>query len=207
MKKPRQSGQHHGNLRESLVKNASRMVERGDTTFSLRELARRSGVTAAAVYHHFQSLEGVLDEVAANGFSQLDEAIDAAVVEGESPRQQFVQRIRAYLTFTTSHLAHYRIMFPANLGNDATHEHLRTVAESSFGRLLRSIQLMRPKDTYDRQFFLAFSAWSLCHGYVRLVAEGLMTDDMPFGPFQQLIPSIGELCADMVEKAAPAKKG
>ena len=70
---------HHGNLRAVLLEAAlAEIAERGPQALSLRELARRAGVSHAAPAHHFGDKPGLLTAIAAEGFRRL------AVVLGEA---------------------------------------------------------------------------------------------------------------------------
>src|SRR5882762_3071923 len=63
---------HHGALREALVKAAEDVLrERGLARLTLRECARRAGVSHGAPAHHFKDVTGLLTEVAASGFESL----------------------------------------------------------------------------------------------------------------------------------------
>ena len=63
---------HHGDLREKLVAAAEAIIlERGVDGFSLREAARRAGVSPAAPAHHFGDTQGLLSEVALRGFRRF----------------------------------------------------------------------------------------------------------------------------------------
>ena len=63
---------HHGSLRSALIAAAEAVIaERGLDGFSLRETARRAGVSAAAPAHHFGDARGLLTAVAAQAFADL----------------------------------------------------------------------------------------------------------------------------------------
>src|SRR5207237_1840006 len=63
---------HHGNLREALVEAALALVEeRGNPEFTLREVARRVGVTHAAPQRHFEDRAALAAAVAEEGFPAL----------------------------------------------------------------------------------------------------------------------------------------
>ncbi len=63
---------HHGDLRRALVEEALLLLaESGDGGFSLRELARRVGVTANASYRHFANKDALLQALASEGFRRL----------------------------------------------------------------------------------------------------------------------------------------
>src|SRR5438128_2070927 len=61
---------HHGNLREALVSQGLSIVEsEGLPALTMREIARRTGVTQTAPLHHFEGKEGLLAAIAALGWS------------------------------------------------------------------------------------------------------------------------------------------
>lgn len=63
---------HHGDLRRALIDTALAMVtEEGAWNFTLREVARRAGVSHTAPYNHFEDKAALLAEVAALGFEAL----------------------------------------------------------------------------------------------------------------------------------------
>ena len=65
----RSRGYHHGALREALLEAAEALIgERGLDGFSLREAARRVGVSPAAPQHHFGDARGLLTAIATAGF-------------------------------------------------------------------------------------------------------------------------------------------
>ncbi len=70
---------HHGDLRRVVIETAGRMLreDRG-WEFTLREVARRAGVSHAAPYKHFPDKRALLVELAIQGFEQLGRAMTAA---------------------------------------------------------------------------------------------------------------------------------
>jgi AcrR family transcriptional regulator len=67
---------HHGDLRTALLRSSSKILEKeGLTRLSLREAARRAGVSHNAPYRHFPDRESLLAGIAAEGFSMLGEAL------------------------------------------------------------------------------------------------------------------------------------
>jgi AcrR family transcriptional regulator len=83
---------HVGDLRGRLLREARGMLEEGQP-LHLRALAARAGITAASMYHHYESKTELLGELAAGGFKELRrelEAADDAAGQG--------QRLRAWAT-------------------------------------------------------------------------------------------------------------
>ena len=66
---------HHGNLREELVSQGLAILEEeGLPALTMREIARRIGVTQTAPLHHFEGKTGLLAAIAALGFRMLFDA-------------------------------------------------------------------------------------------------------------------------------------
>ena len=60
---------HHGDLRAALVRAAMELLEEGgEADLSLRAVARRAGVSAAAPYRHYADREALVSAVDEVGF-------------------------------------------------------------------------------------------------------------------------------------------
>ena len=67
-------------LRARLIEQAARILgEEGPSALSARRLATAAGTSTMAVYTHFGSMAGVVDEVATEGFRRLIDHVDAVV--------------------------------------------------------------------------------------------------------------------------------
>src|SRR5215468_6558766 len=70
---------HHGDLRPALLRAAvETIMEAGPAAMSLREVARRAGVTHAAAAYHFGDKAGLFTAIAAEGYRELGEALREA---------------------------------------------------------------------------------------------------------------------------------
>src|ERR1700678_4208045 len=77
---------HHGDLRRALIDTALELVtEEQDWTFSLREVARRAGVSHHAPYNHFSEKLDLLAATAAVGFERLRDGLLQAIEGIEAP--------------------------------------------------------------------------------------------------------------------------
>src|ERR1700740_773464 len=80
---------HHGHLEETLLKTAIQLIgEVGPAGFTLREVARRAGVSHNAPYRHFADREELLAAVAAQGFRELTQAMRDAAHEQAKALEQ-----------------------------------------------------------------------------------------------------------------------
>jgi AcrR family transcriptional regulator len=156
---------HHGDLRRVLLDTAvAAIAERGAAALSLRDLARRAGVSHAAPTHHFRDKAGLLTAVAVEGFALLGEALAEAA--------DFAATGVAYVHFATTHPGHFAVMFrpvlyhrddPAVVEARArTTEMLRAGARQAFG---------------DDDRVPALAAWSLVHGMATLLIDGALELD------------------------------
>ncbi|KPH88148.1 TetR family transcriptional regulator [Komagataeibacter intermedius AF2] len=107
---------HHGDLRRALIDTALDMLATNQNwTFTLREVARRTGVSHAAPYKHFHDRETLLRELARIGFVQLGESLTEAVSLGQpSTRAQFVAAAQACIGFACQNPGLYRLMFSSD---------------------------------------------------------------------------------------------
>jgi AcrR family transcriptional regulator len=112
---------HHGRLRAALLTEAERVLrEDGIEALSLRELARRAGVSHAAPRRHFTDRQALLDALAEAGFTRLADEMHAAI--GTTDRD-YPARLRAaataFVRFATRDAALTELMFTAKNAGDS----------------------------------------------------------------------------------------
>lgn len=171
-------GYHHGDLANALLDAVDEIVrERGALDVSLREAARRAGVSHSAPAHHFGDKDGMLAAFAQQGFDRLAAAMNATYREvADRPlREQVVAMGRCYLAFAIESPAHYEVMFQAKADHgDGTDLHL--AAERSFLPLAVLVNQMGEAGVVepDRGRYVATLMWSACHGVASMWIDGML---------------------------------
>lgn len=187
---------HHGDLRRSLLTAARELlVERGVTGFSLREVARRAGVSPRAPYHHFPDRIALLAEVAREGFGGLS-ALMATEMGIADPEQRLRALGLAYLRFAAESPAEFQTMHCDELCSVETFPDRPEVAEGSFRYLFATLQDLagRPLSEDEGQR-VGLVAWAVVHGLATLRAEGVLGTDFPD-------QDLDEILADAVGRTA-----
>src|ERR1700724_2129306 len=111
---------HHGDLRAALVHAAMEVLEEsGEAELSLRAVARRAGVSAAAPYRHYDDRGALVSAGAAGGYRELAERLAAAHPSPSTP-DELASAAVAYVQFALERPALFRIMFgePCDEDND-----------------------------------------------------------------------------------------
>src|SRR5438445_6807467 len=104
---------HHGDLRAALLRAAEAILaERGVEGFSLRETARRAGVSSGAPKHHFRDVRALLTAIATLAFDELADRLEAANSERSADRKTRIHRQgAAYVRFALEQRARFDLMW------------------------------------------------------------------------------------------------
>jgi AcrR family transcriptional regulator len=190
---------HHGDLRRAIVTAALEILsETQSHEFSLRELARRAGVSHNAPYKHFADKRELLAGVSASGFEGLTKRMGLEAAKVTDPRAQLFAVLRAYIRYGVANPALYRLMFGGYLsgpddGRPAIERAAAEAARALLARLIRNGALGKAiLDTPRNERKIAgaiLACWSLVHGLTQLIADGLV------GPGKKS----DELCESMVQ--------
>src|SRR5262249_28909766 len=159
---------HHGDLRRALLDAALEVLSReGATALTLREVARRAGVTHAAPYRHFTDKQALLATVAEEGCRMLASQMSEAWGKREGDPVRGLQAIGvAYVRFAIGQRAHFQVMFGKDIDWAREHGGLEEAADNCFGVLISAVQAcqgvgaIRPGDPLSP----ALGAWSMVHG-------------------------------------------
>lgn len=162
--KPQPHAYHHGDLRSAILTAASQILEKESVArLSLREAARRAGVSHNAPYRHFPDRESLLAALAAEGFGMLAraqrEAASASGLRGMG---------EAYVRFALAHPQRFQLMFSGAVPI-AKHPELREVATKTFAGLSGALAEQTPGARGASDASIA--AWALVHGLAHLLMD------------------------------------
>ncbi|OMI35686.1 TetR/AcrR family transcriptional regulator [Streptomyces sparsogenes] len=179
-------GYHHGDLRRALLAAAVEAIEEsGAAAVSLRDLARRAGVSHAAPAHHFGDKAGLLTAVAVEGFELLADALNATWERTDDVAEVGV----AYVRFGLTHRGHFEVMFQPSLCHDDAADLVAARARAAESLYGGADVLTARAGNEDRQI-AAWAAWSLVHGFTTLQLGGALAlppDADPDGVARQVV--------------------
>ncbi|MCC5886043.1 MAG: TetR/AcrR family transcriptional regulator [Gammaproteobacteria bacterium] len=167
---------HHGDLRSALLAAADSLLEdRGVEGFTLRECARRAGVSHAAPAHHFKDVRGLLTAVAAGAFDRLTTSMhDRKALAPGDPLSQLQGAGEGYIAFALGEPQHFYLMFRCSVVNTED-EALSASGRAAFLELERPVAALHAVDDAmaDANGNIdAVLLWSLVHGFAHLYLDG-----------------------------------
>jgi AcrR family transcriptional regulator len=170
-------------FRERIVQASTELIEeQGLSALSMREVARRAGVSHQAPYYYFADREAIIGAIAEQGFRIMREYVQrSAPPLGGAPHEAIIAAGRAYLEFAFAHRAHFRVMFRPELVSPERHPNVRgegIQACDTFYRIVSSAAEagLPAEPSVDALFLLC---WSVVHGLACLVLDGPLDVVMP----------------------------
>jgi AcrR family transcriptional regulator len=176
-----------GELRARILRASIELIEEeGLARLSMREVARRAGVTHQAPYHHFADREAILGEIAEQGFRMLSACmneVDRTLPSG-TPELQVDRLIalgQTYVEFACKHTAHFRIMFRPELVDLERCPGARAEGDNAFGTLQRIVHeaVHAGVPAQPSEEALVAFLWSAGHGLACLLLDGPLAMKMP----------------------------
>jgi len=197
---------HHGDLRAALLDAVESAVnDVGVSGVSLRDVARRAGVSHSASAHHFGSKAGLLTAFATAGYQLLAESvIDEAVnCDPADSAAELAAIGRGYVRFAVDHPAHFEVMFRLDALDPADAE-FTAASEAAYGLLVANIERCHAAGRLHGRSpeLIAVSAWSLVHGMSALWISGRLSERVTEQDPQRLAAAISDL---FVEAVLPEK--
>jgi len=168
---------HHGNLKQALLDAALQLVRTpGPEEFTLREVARRAGVSHNAPYRHFRDKADLMAAVATEGYNHLSESMAKAMKSGKNAYEKLDLSTEGFIRFALRYPDHFKVIFdaPRRYEYPETHE----AGERTFGILIKVIEqcqaegIIRPGNS--RMLALVYLGMAI--GIAKLAT----TDRLPF---------------------------
>jgi AcrR family transcriptional regulator len=193
---------HHGNLPAALLGAvADAVADYGVSGVTLRDVARRAGVSHSAPAHHFGSKAGLLTAFATTGYQLLAESVIAEVVAASpgDPAAELAAIGRGYVRFAISHRAHFEVMFRLD-ALDRDSAVFVQASEAAYSLLVATIERCRAAGRLHGRApeVVAVSAWSLVHGLSALWISGRLSERIAEQDPQCLAAEVSGLFVDAV---------
>lgn len=193
-KRPNQH--HHGDLARALREAALLLaVEQGTEGVTLRELARRVGVTHAAAYRHFADRTALLVALAVEGYRLLARDLAAAAEAGEGALERLRLMGLAYVRFALRERGHFAVMFSLGRPLSGEHPELDAAVRETIAVLGGAAKegLARGELQGPSARDIGVALWTCAHGFATLVATRQLAARSPQAAEQYFAPLLAQL--------------
>ncbi|MEM1146816.1 MAG: TetR/AcrR family transcriptional regulator [Pseudomonadota bacterium] len=169
---------HHGDLRAALLEAGERLLsETSVENFSLRRVAKETGVSHSAPAHHFGDVSGLLTALADEGFKRLKASMVKFQREaGTSAEEQLIASGRGYVRFAEESPALFRLMFTSQrVATNGDAENTPPIL--AFQHLVDDVQELwgaDPSINSDAMVGL-IGCWTMAHGLAELSISGRLS--------------------------------
>ena len=179
-KRPPPKPYHHGDLHQEILCAACALIEESNiASLSLREIAKKVGVSHTAPYRHFKDKESLLAGIAGVGFQELAKQLAMVVeIHRDDPATQLKEAGLGYVKQAIGRPQCTQLMFSGILPCDDTYPKLKASGDAAFNGLKMIIEEGQAKGVFkDGDIeILALSAWASIHGLALLLIGGNLPD-------------------------------
>lgn len=194
----------HGNLREAILVTSLHMIEHGAgaESLSLREIAKKAGVTHQAPYRHFKDREALLAALAQDGFEKLFSSMSETLALETTPFNRLLKLGESYLTWASIHPSHFRLMFSHSIPEYEVSQNLQLATKNVLDLVVSVVsenqdaKILRKDDARS----LARQFWSAVHGV------SILFIDRQFKPLNNDLKSGQHLVKEIVTNLANGLK-
>ena len=173
-------------LPERILKEAEQIVaDSGHESLNMRDLARRVGVSATAIYHYFASKESLLLQIKLAAAEKLNSRI-RAIDPQLDPHDSLHQLGAEYVEFAEEHPNLYRLLFETPVGSTPLGETDQPVLYYTYYAARNALERMAASNTHlvDPRYG-AMMGWIMLHGFCSLLmsetlqlAEGMDREEL-----------------------------
>jgi len=141
----------------------------------MRKLAKQVGVTAPALYRHFENREHVLADVVREAYRDFTAYLYRAL-EGRTALERFFRAGEGYLDFALQHPRWYELLFiaPEHMGMDALPDDIEAM-----GCAVHQFWVDRVRECMDEGILkhgdpvqISLTMWAHAHGLLQLYHHG-----------------------------------
>ena len=166
---------HHGDLRNALLDAARTLAqEQGADSITLREVARRAGVSHTAAYHHFADKNDLLRALAVQAFHDLNEVQQKRIARGGDLAETLEGLTVDYLEFARARRAEFTFMWRRELcmpdGEPDPLKDVQLASQTLITEFLVSRQGLDLAPAADPGL-ATLAYWSLSHGFAMIILE------------------------------------
>lgn len=166
-------------LKERVLDASVQLIrEAGLGGLSMREVARRAGVSHQAPYHHFTDKAAIVAALVERGFTLLAERMEAAERTGTAAQR--LRRVgRTYVDFALEQPVYFRLMFRPELTDPERFPAAEAAGGRAFAVLERLVDdVTGPQADPGRKDAMVTMHWSLVHGLATLLLDGPLASEL-----------------------------
>ncbi len=163
-------------VKEACVQAAREVIaECGVEGLSMRDVARKLGISHQAPYRHFESRDHLLAEIMRRAFADFARHLDDRAGSGDAQADLGAMG-QAYLDYAEQNPLEYRLMFGTPWPEPANHPDLVQHAVHAFNRLRENLRRMQGKrvDSLAQADRQAMFIWSALHGMASITQANVM---------------------------------
>lgn len=161
--------------KETILSNTLKVfLKDGINGISMRKIASMSGISATAIYRHFQDKTELMQELIRSGFDQFFRILKKAEKE-KDPVLRFLLLIQCYKEFAIKNINYYELIFMKKdeLGFKVLPSEFKGKAEVSFHYLVQvSTEYVKAKKRDEDPYTFSIYVWAHLHGFVCLYIVG-----------------------------------
>ena len=198
---------HHGNLRNALLDAADGELVHGTSRLSLRDLARRCGVSQTAPYRHFPTKHDLLVALAIRAFENFADCLRAAVGDTDDPWQRLQLLGMAYVDYAREHPARLRLMFGQDAIDGGSEPTLQQASQAAFQILRDAVRTAIGDCTAEVEQAATYGAWGLVHGLASVLTDTPAVAALPTQQRARIVAGALAFYVNGLRLAEPGSRG
>ena len=167
---------HHGDLKNALIQaGVEILASKGANGLSLREVAKRAGVSHSAPYAHFADKQALIAAIATEGHTHIHDAITAIFAQyPDEPLQQLIETAYAYLRFGIDEPDLFKITFSGVVEDEHDHPALVEMTQKNFALIRQLVSRCQAAGIFapGPEDLIAQNLWGSVYGLVSLLQQG-----------------------------------